>query len=270
MTDATGIQHPRSRPKAAKKRGRPKQRSPLETFEANITDAELLLKLSEAFTNLRSKRLRTEMREKLGKVLRVGKRRWDMLDGIQSRSVFVVLLDHARIRRQHLADQGPLLRAVVVAACAAFETFVADIAKRELTSLLKSKRLEDLPKRLREVQMSFGDWVEIEAGYTRRVWGIRSHLEKWLEMEASTSPIKVGHILSAVGFENWAREVDRHRGVEAGLTVGQLKQIAERRNRIAHSLDRKNTLTPSQVTLMVSDIRSIAGALEELSKKKKT
>ena len=254
----------RTRRKTGIRRGRPKQQSPIEAFHSNLADAELLLKLAAGFTNVRQKRLRAEMREKLGQALRVGKGRWATLDGIQSRSVFVVLLDPEHLSRRELTDQGPLLRAVVVAACAAFETYVADVAKRELSRLLKAKTPDNLPRRLREVPITVGDWVAIEEQYERRVWGLRARLEYWLEREASTSPLKVGQVLSAVGFDNWAAVVDRHRGVERGLTVRELTEVSERRNRIAHSLDRKGALTVAQVTLMLFSIRSIADALDVL------
>ena len=66
----------------------------------------------------------------------------------------------------------------------------------------------------------------------------RSHIEAAVAREASADPTKIGRLLSLVDVRDWAKRVDTARGASAGATVSDLKELADRRNSIAHALDR--------------------------------
>ncbi len=54
--------------------------TPLAAFGANMEDADRLVMLAEAFTNARTRRMRQEMREKIGSALGYARRDRDSLD----------------------------------------------------------------------------------------------------------------------------------------------------------------------------------------------
>src|SRR5680860_752012 len=102
--------------------------SALEAFEANVADAEMLLALSTALKNRRVRRMRAELRERIGEALGVTRGRRGGLDCIESDDLFVVLKTDGRVSRDDLREEAlrPLLRQAVVAIAAAIETYVAD------------------------------------------------------------------------------------------------------------------------------------------------
>jgi len=123
----------------------------------------------------------------------------------------------------------------IAAGCAALETYIADKATERISDLLRS---DDPPRRIKDVSLTVGQWIEIEARYERRGWGIRSIVEEHIRETSSTAPNKIGEILSTVGITKWADKIDKSRKVAKGTTVEELREISERRNRIARSADR--------------------------------
>ena len=241
-----------------------------EAFEANIADAEVLLSYAMAFSNNRKRRMRPELQERVGEALRVSARNRSKMDCLASETVFLVFKDARKMGPDDFSDLRPLLRPTIVAACAALETFVADRVMDFVGPALGS---EDPPRRLRDVKLSIGRWIEIETKYERRKWGIRTVIEENVRELSSTNPNKVGAVLGFIGFENWAARVDKRRGVKSGATVEQLRQLTERRNLIAHTADRRGlgraSLEISDVVEYIKQIRAIVEALDsEISKHK--
>lgn len=234
-------------------------------FEKNMVDARVLLDYARALHNKRKNTLRAEMRDRLGEALRVPKSGRDKLDGLQSELAFMIILDKSKIDRSVFTDAGPLLRPAIVAACAALETFVAD---RVIERIGDALRATEVPKRLREIPMSVGDWSDIERKYSRRGWGVRKKIDEAIREMSSTSPSKLGQTLSTIGIKDWAQKVDTARRVKKGTTVDELEKIATRRNRIAHSADRVGTstakITIEEVEEIVAQIESIAQALDSV------
>jgi len=62
---------------------------PMETFEANIADAETLFSYSRALGNQRTRRMRKELRQRVGEALRVSKKERSELDCIESDDGYV-------------------------------------------------------------------------------------------------------------------------------------------------------------------------------------
>lgn len=106
------------------------------------------------------------------------------------------------------------------------------------------------------------------ADYKRPGWAYRKLLTKQIEQMASAKPNRIGDVLEVVGKKDktlW-KKVDSARGVEAGFSCGQLEELVERRNRIAHAGDRtgrgKAQLRVKEVALHVKNAREIVEALD--------
>ncbi len=240
-----------------------RQPKPIEVFEANIADAERLLAFARALTNGRKYGMRRQLRESVGASLRVPKNKWDALDCVESSDVFVVLKPGGAVRRSHFteAELRPLLRQAVVAAAAAVESYVVEKAATYAASALAAP-----PERLKEVAITLVDVMEIENRYKRRAWGYRAALEAHLSREASADPGKIGKVFSTVGQKGFWPKVDSRRGVSKGASEAQLKALADRRNKIAHTGDRTPTgrsqLALTDAEMHVANARSIIEAME--------
>ena len=238
---------------------------PIETFERNIADAQALLRYSRAFDNQRARRMRKELRERVGEALSVRARDRELLDCLESDDLFAVFKPDAELGRQDFRDLSPLLRQALVAACAALETYVADKAMEFVGSALKPG---SMPRRMSDIPLTVGRWAEIEYEYERRGWGVRHTIEQHLREISSTAPNRVGEVLSTVGVKKWARAVDKARGCSSGTTERELEEITERRNRIAHSADRQGRgrahIDVDYVETRVDIIKSVAEAIDDL------
>ena len=194
--------------------------TPLQAFELNMDDARQLALLAEALTNQRSRRLRAEMREKLGQALRVPQSKRSQLDCIKSGDAYVILTPGSRLSRTQLEDLRPLLRQAIVAGAAATETYMADVALKHVGSVISSD--SKATEKVRRVPMSVGDWLYIEQHYERRRRGLKSRvLEPYIREFASTSPSKVGES----PFIAWHEELDednRHRASLPGTRHGAI------------------------------------------------
>lgn len=241
--------------------------TPIEAFRDNIADAHQLVKLVEGFTNTRKRRMRVELRRRLGEALSVPERRHAELDCLQSEDVFVTFLPGSNLSRTDFVDARPLLRQALVAACAAVETYLADKVMQNVGPLLKDKK--SLTPKLRLLPMTLDDWMTIEDRYKRRRWGLREFVvEPWVREKASTKASQVGLMLRAIGVENWAARVDEQRHVKKGDTVAFLDRITDRRNRIAHAADRvgrgRAALTIAEVRFDLHALESVIEAIEAI------
>lgn len=245
--------------------GKPKP-APADAFEASIGDAERLVLLAQAFTNHRTRRMRTEKRRRVGEALGLPKREWDRLDCIESSDAFVVILPASRLERNHFAQHDPLLRQSVVAACAAMESYLGDRATKRVRELINGG--SGLPARLLDVPMTMGQWSEVE-GYSRRKRGITEKvLAPHIRTLASTSPSQLGLLLSTVGISDGMKRLDAARGVPRGTSHRELQAITDRRNRIAHEGDRRGhgwaPISTAEAEHAIDVIRSVVLALERI------
>lgn len=93
------------------------RQSAIEAFGLNMQDADLLVSVAAALTNERRRRMRRELRERIGRALDLPKGHWDKLDCIESDDFFGVLKPGASVDREGLTDMRPLLRQSIVAGC---------------------------------------------------------------------------------------------------------------------------------------------------------
>ena len=239
--------------------------TPLEVFEENISDAQRLVDLTNALVNGRQRRMRRELRESVGEVIGLPRRRWDDLDCVESNDVFVVLKPDGNVRREHFTEVElrPLMRQAVVAIAAAVESYVAEKACCYISEVLKA---EEPPRRLLDMPLTFEDVLWVEDTYTRRGWGHRFLVEDHLRHEASADPGKIGQVFALVGKRGFWKNVDKTRGVSGGRSEKELKALADRRNVIAHTGDRvgrgKAALEIREVQRYLSSAKSIVEALD--------
>jgi hypothetical protein len=241
--------------------------TPIEVFEDNMAGAAQLIGLTKALLNTRPYRMRKERRETVGTALNIPKRDWDKLDWVESPDAYVILKPDADMTRKAFTEQElrPLLRQAVVAVAAAVESYVAEKTSSYIGDALDSPP-DDLPDRLKAMAVSFGDVMDIEARLKRRRWGYRELVRQHLIAEASSSPSKIGIVFSTVGKKGVLKAADGKRGVRAGTSERQLKELSDRRNRIAHTGDRVGrghaTLDITEVEGFYANTRSIVEALE--------
>ena len=237
----------------------------MEAFHANMDDARLLVSYARGLKNRRTNRMRKELRDKFGEALYVPAKDRDRLDCIESDDLFIVLKPGSSLGRQDFTELRPLLRQALVAACAALETYVADIAMKYVGPVVGS---ESPPRRFRDIPLTVGDWFEIEKKYTARGWGIRKVVEGHLRRTSSPAPSQIGVVLATVGVNKWEKKVDAARDREYGTTGKDLNRIAERRNLIAHTGDRKGrgraTLTVGEVERDLLIIADVVNAIDRI------
>lgn len=233
--------------------------TPLEAFEANMEDAELLVALAEAFTNIRARRMRRELRHRLGDALKLPKRQWDQLDCVESGDVFVVLKPGGRFTRGDFANRAPMLRQALVAGCAATETFVADRVIAEVRELIRTGA--ELPTRLLAIPMDVGTWQAVESYKYRRRGITEQAIAPFLREHVSTAPSKIGEVLAIAGVDKPLRKLDAARHRLSGTTEADLARITDRRNRIAHEGDRRGY---GRATIDVDEVRNDLAALREI------
>jgi hypothetical protein len=239
-------------------------RTPIQVFEDNMADAERLIALTRILLNTRTRRMRAEMRQRVGDAIRVRQRDRTELDCVESDDVFVVLKPGGRARREHFTEPElrPLLRQAVVAIAAAVESYVAEKACCYIREALdeRGRRLLDIPTTVEYV-------LELET-YERRGWGHRRLVREYLEREASASPNKIGLVFATVGKTGFWKKVDTKRGVSRGSSEKQLEALADRRNRIAHTGDRQGRgrahLELAHVEEHFVNARDIVEALESV------
>lgn len=238
----------------------------LDAFEANMRDANHLVRLAEGLTNVRARAMRTELQESVGKALKIKAHDRHQLDCLQSNHVFVTFLPGGELKRSDFDDQRPVLRQALVAACAATETYVADKVMERVGPLLSHAKAT---KRLRELQLNLACLMQIDM-YQRRGWGIRRLVvEPYVREHASTAPSKMGLMLSLVGVDDWTRKVDSHRKVAKGDTEAFLDRVTRRRNKIAHEGDRagrgRAALSIDEVKADLAGLESVVAAIEAVA-----
>ncbi|HUJ80656.1 MAG TPA: hypothetical protein VLW83_02170 [Candidatus Acidoferrales bacterium] len=106
----------------------PPKMSARDAFDLNIQDAQMLVELASLLSNRRTRRMRRELRERIGDALSIPQRRRVDLECLENEKVFVTFMPGHADWRDRLDDVGlrPLLRQALVAGCAAVETFCAD------------------------------------------------------------------------------------------------------------------------------------------------
>ena len=201
----------------------------------------------------------------VGDALRIPQSQRDQLDCLQSDDVFVVFVPDGKLGREDFTDLRPLLRQSLVAACAALETYVADKAMEFVGPAV---RADNPSRRMKDIPLTVGRWVEIERIYKNRGSAIRSVVEEHIRETSSTAPNRIAEVLSTVGVRDWLKRVDNARRVARSTTDTELKELTERRNHIAHSADRQGrgraSISPEEVARHLWTIKAVVEATELL------
>ena len=226
----------------------------------------LLVDLAEGLTNARSRRVRSEVRERIATAFRIPVRQRDALDCVESEDLWVILKPNARLRRHQFADHKPLLRQALVAACAATETYLADRVMERVSDQMIA---DHASKELRAVPMTLGDWLDVDGVYTKKTSGLKYRVfEPWMRRHVSTDPAKVAAALRLLGIGGGVTPIDKLRPGKVD-THADLKRITERRNKIAHTGDRKGqgkaAITAQEVRADIEILTAVVHAFEELT-----
>ena len=236
---------------------------PIDVFEENLADAEVLLKFADGLQTQRTRKLRVERRDKVGRALGMTKDERAEIDGAESDHLFVLLKAGSPFTREDFTEVAlsPLLRQAVVAVSAAIETWVADRAAEFAGEALKARH-----DRLSRVPLDLGTVLDIESRYQRRSWGYRDVLISHVQAMASPSPGQIGQVFALVGRPIKWGVIDNSRRVDKGQSESALTEIYARRNQIAHSADRggrsRRTIAADEVRGYVDSARSIVEAIE--------
>lgn len=236
-------------------------------FEQNIADAERLILLCETLKNERKRHMRRERREAISNVVRASKRDSKLLDIAENDQVLIVFKPNSRCLAKHFeeGELRPLLRQAVVAIAAAVESYVAEKAKGYVPDACKA---QEPPKRLLDISLTIDDLLDIERRYQRRAWGHYALIWHYIDQVASANPASIGKVFSVVGKSGIWKKVDGRRGVKPGESERQLDSLAMRRDRIAHTGDRrgggKAAIDANEVGAYLANARAIVEALEEV------
>ncbi|MFJ2724489.1 HEPN domain-containing protein [Streptomyces collinus] len=244
--------------------GAPPKMSARDAFNLNMQDAEMLVELAKLLSNQRARRMRRELRERLGSALALPRKHWDDLECLENERVFVTFKPgYADWRdRLHEPNLRPLLRQALVAACAAVETFCAD---RVMELYPVAIRQDPPPSRLLELSLTVEDYLAIEKKYKKKAWGLRQVVELEVRQRASPAPAQIGTLFALVGKNRLFPEIDKIRKVAKKVSTAQLDRIVERRNLIAHTGDRSGRgRAPISVEEVEADLNVIAEIIEAL------
>lgn len=237
-----------------------------DAFDLNIADAKMLIELAKLLSNQRTRRMRIELRERIGHALSFPRRQWPDIECLENEKVFMTFKPGHADWREQLDGENlrPLLRQALVAACAAVETFCAD---RVMELYGGAMRCSPQPSRLMALTMTVEDYIFIDKKYQRRGWGLRQVVELEVRKRASPAPSQIGELFGIVGEKNLLNRVDVRRKTPKGTSGSALERIVERRNLIAHTGDRKGrgraAISIDEVEADLNTIVSIISALDE-------
>jgi hypothetical protein len=260
------VKSPGAEPVPSNQRSKP---TALQAFELNIADAEQLVAIARLLRNERQRRMRKELQERIGIALRVAQRDRSELECLENDQVFVTFRPGSAHLRENLKGNNldPLLRQAIVATCAAVETYVAD---RVMENYASACKIKPLPPRLSALSITIADYHRIETTYARKGWGLRQLVELRVREQASPTPSVIGELFSMVGHsKGLLAAVDSERKVPKGTSAGELDQMRDRRNRIAHAGDRQGrsraSIEASESDAHISAAREIVKALERVT-----
>jgi len=247
----------------------PPKMSARDAFDLNIQDAQMLVELANLLSNRRTRRMRRELRERIGDALSIPQRRRADVECLENDKVFVIFMHGHADWRDRLDDVGlrPLLRQALVAGCAAVETFCADRVMERYSSAVKQK---PPPSRLLELSLTVDQYLTIQDTYQKTGWGLRQVIELEVRQKASPAPAQIGQLFALVGEKGLLARVDSRRKVARGVTETELNRIVARRNLIAHTGDRSGrgraAITTAEVEADVATLISIIDALDQETK----
>lgn len=248
--------------------GAPTKMSAREAFDLNMQDAEILVELARLLSNHRKRRMRRELRERLGSALSLAKRHWGELECLENERVFVTFKPGHANWRDRLTEPSlrPLLRQALVAACAAVETFCADRVMELYPGAIKQ---DPPPSRLLELSLTVEDYLTIDSKYIKKGWGLRKVIELEVQQRASPAPAQIGQLFGLVGKKKIFPSIDKLRKVPAKTSEDQLDLIVQRRNLIAHTGDRlgrgRASITVDEVEADLAVIVEIIDALDRIT-----
>jgi hypothetical protein len=160
--------------------------SPGETPRAQIRPENDLPQFvgGSRLSNQRVRRMRRELRERLGDALSIPQKHRDDLECLENERVFVTFKPGHAGWRDRLTDVDlrPLLRQALVAGCAAVETFCADRVMERYSPAVKQA---PPPSRLLELSLTVDQYLTIQERYQKTGWDS----DRWLSWKCGRGPV---------------------------------------------------------------------------------
>ncbi len=248
----------------------PRKPTPMGAFDLNMGDAVWMIELAEALANQRSRGIYSGTRESLGTALRMTKKVQDGFEVMESDDFFVIIKPGSDVTLESLQDRTALLRHAIVAACAATETYFADRIIELVRPQLRAHRTRNgaLPPRLRSIQLTVGEAIELDHQYKNRRGLTERVVAPYIRERASVDPGALGEALSVAGHKGVFARIDAALEWPKGRCEKRMTEVANRRNVIAHTGDRagrgRSPLSVDEARGITDDLTAIVHAAESL------
>ena len=137
-----------------------------------------------------------------------------------------------------------LLRQAVVVSCSALESFIWDVLRENALTVIKA-RGRGADDSLKAVTITLGDYLSLE-DYDDPDERLREIILKRFERGTLYDSAKIDEVMKILTVRDFWKEITDHTGFDAKTIRGQLSDLIQRRNDIAHRADRPNDVTPHQ------------------------
>ena len=150
----------------------PPKMSARDAFNLNIQDAQMLVELAGLLSNQRTRRMRRELRDRLGEALSIPRKRRGELECIENEKVFVTFMPGHSGWRRRLDDVG--LRPLLEAGTSGWLRSSRDILRRPSHGTLQrcDQGESPPPSRLLESSLTVDQYLTIQETYQKTGWGL--------------------------------------------------------------------------------------------------
>lgn len=129
-----------------------------------------------------------------------------------------------------------MLRQAVVVSCSALESFIWDVLRENALTVIKA-RGRKADESLKEVTITLDDYLSLE-DYDDPDERLREIILKRFERGTLYDSTKIDEVMKILTVRDFWKDVADHTGLDAKTIRGQLSDLIQRRNDIAHRADR--------------------------------
>lgn len=137
-----------------------------------------------------------------------------------------------------------MLRQAVVVSCSALESFIWDILRENALTVIKA-RGRKADSSLKEVTITLDDYLSLE-DYDDPDERLREIILRRFERGTLYDSTKIDEVMKILTVRDFWKDVADHTGLDAKTIRGQLSDLIQRRNDIAHRADRPKDGTPPE------------------------
>lgn len=137
-----------------------------------------------------------------------------------------------------------MLRQAVVVSCSALESFIWDVLRENALTVIKA-RGRKADESLKEVTITLDDYLSLE-DYDDPDERLREIILKRFERGTLYDSTKIDEVMKILTVRDFWKDITDHTGLDAKTIRGQLSDLIQRRNDIAHRADRPKEGTPPE------------------------